>query len=91
MTIGNDCFIGHGVMFINDNHPRSINEKGEMEEKDWSGRYVQTKIGNKVSIGSNATILGGVTVGDGALIGAGSVVTKDVLQERLLLEILLEF
>tara|TARA_B100000989_G_C19385210_1_gene403340 strand:+ start:127 stop:606 length:480 start_codon:yes stop_codon:yes gene_type:complete len=79
VTIGNDCFIGHGVMFINDNYPRSVNEKGEMEGAgDWSERYVQTIIGNKVSIGSNATILGGVTVGDGALIGAGSVVTKDV-------------
>jgi UDP-2-acetamido-3-amino-2,3-dideoxy-glucuronate N-acetyltransferase len=79
VTIGSGCFIGHGVMFINDNHPRSINEKGEIEgEKDWSGRYVQTTIGNNVSIGSNATILGGVTVGDGVLIGAGSVVTKDV-------------
>ena len=83
-TIGNACFIGHGVMFINDNYPRSINEKGELEEEeDWSDRYVQTKIGNNVSIGSNATILGGVTVGEGAIIGAGAVVTKDVPPETI--------
>ena len=79
VTIGNGCFIGHGVMFINDNYPRSNNEKGEIEEEeDWSGRYVQTKIGYNVSIGSNATILGGITIGDNVIIGAGSDVTKDV-------------
>jgi acetyltransferase-like isoleucine patch superfamily enzyme len=79
VTIGNGCFIGHGVMFINDNYPRSINEKGEIEEEeDWSDRYVQTKIGNNVSIGSNATILGGITICDNVIIGAGAVVTKDV-------------
>ncbi len=79
VTIGNDCFIGHGVMFVNDNNPRSVNDKGEMEaEADWKGRFVETKIGNRVSIGSNATILGGIKIGAGALIGAGSVVTKDI-------------
>ena len=84
VTIGNGCFIGHGVMFINDNYPRSINKKGKMEEeKDWSDRYVKTKIGNNVSIGSNATILGGVKVGEGALIGAGAVVTKDIPSETV--------
>ena len=84
VTIGNGCFIGHGVMFINDNYPRSITEKGKMEgEDDWFGRYVQTIVGNNVSIGSNATILGGVTIGDGALIGAGAVVTKDVPSETV--------
>jgi len=79
VTIGDYCFIGHGVMFINDNYPRSVNENGELEnDDDWSGRYVKIIVGNNVSIGSNATILGGLTIGDGALIGAGSVVTKDV-------------
>lgn len=79
VSIGDNCFIGHGVMFINDNHPRAVNAKGELEaEEDWKGRYVETKIGNNVSIGSNATLLGGITVGDGAVIGAGSVVTKDI-------------
>lgn len=79
VTIGDNCFIGHSVVFINDNHPRSVNAEGQLEnEKDWADRFIQTRIGNNVSIGSNATILGGVTIGDGALIGAGSVVTKDV-------------
>ena len=80
VIIGDNCFIGHGVMFINDNYPKSVNDKGEFEiEADWEERYVKTKIGQNVSIGSNATILGGITIGDGAMIGAGSVVTKDVL------------
>lgn len=79
VAIGDNCFIGHSVVFINDNHPASVNSKGELEqEKDWIDRYVKTIVGNNVSIGSNATILGGITIGDGALIGAGSVVTKNV-------------
>lgn len=79
VSIGDNCFIGHGVMFINDNYPRAVNDIGELEnEADWSGRFVVTKIGNNVVIGSNATVLGGITIGEGALIGAGSVVTKDV-------------
>lgn len=79
VTIGDNCFIGHSVVFINDNHPRAVREDGSMEtEEDWAGRFVKTTIGNRVSIGSNATILGNVTIGDGALIGAGSVVTRDV-------------
>ena len=79
VTIGDECFIGHGVMFINDKKPRSTNESGELEtEQDWSDRYIETKIGNKVTIGSNATIMGGITIGDRALIGAGAVVTKNI-------------
>lgn len=79
VTIGDDSFIGHGVMFINDNRPKAVNVTGEMEsEKDWAGRFVKTNVGKRVSIGSNATILGGISIGDGSIIGAGSVVTKDV-------------
>jgi UDP-2-acetamido-3-amino-2,3-dideoxy-glucuronate N-acetyltransferase len=79
VTIGHRCFIGHGVMFINDNYPLSVNAKGELEnENDWRSRYVKTTVGNDVSIGSNVTIVGGVHIGDGSLIGAGSVVTKNV-------------
>ena len=79
VTIGNGCFIGHGVMFINDNYPKSLNKNGNLEnEKDWSERFVETKVGNNVSIGSNATILGGITIGDNVLVGAGSVVTKNI-------------
>jgi acetyltransferase-like isoleucine patch superfamily enzyme len=79
VTIEDNCFIGHGVMFINDNHPQAVNKEGHLEnEKDWKGRFVTTHIGKKVIIGTNATILGNITIGDGAVIGAGSVVTKNV-------------
>ena len=79
VKIGNNCFIGHGVMFINDNYPRSVNGRGELENaKDWLSRYVETFIGDNVSIGSNCTILGGVKIGNDAIIGAGAVVTSDV-------------
>jgi len=79
VTIGDNCFIGHGVMFINDNHPRSTRPDGTLEtDVDWEDRFRRTRIGSRVSIGTNATILGGVTVGDGAMVGAGSVVTKDI-------------
>ena len=79
VIIEDNCFIGHGVMFINDNHPKSINSDGSLEsEADWAKRFVKTNIKNNVSIGSNATILGGITIGENSLIGAGSVVTKDI-------------
>ena len=67
VTIGDNCFIAHGVMFIND--------KFDAPLEDWVSK--KTIIGNNVRIGSNATILP-VNIGDGAIIGAGAVVTKDV-------------
>ena len=67
VEIGDNCFIAHGVMFIND--------KFDAPLQDWISR--KTKIGNNVRIGSNATILP-VDIGSGAVIGAGAVVTKDV-------------
>ena len=77
--IGDGCFIGHGVVFINDLHPRAVTKEGEPEdESDWADRLVNTEIGEQVSIGSGAVILGGVRIGDGAVIGAGAVVTKAV-------------
>lgn len=77
VTIEDDVFIGHGVMFINDLYPRaSVAGGGLQTEADWT--LVETRIARGASIGSNATILGGVTVGEGALVGAGAVVTKDV-------------
>lgn len=79
VTIGDGCFIGHGVMFINDNYPKAVKTNGTLEEdRDWSTRFVKTSIGNNVSLGSNATILGNVNIGESAVIGAGSVVTKSV-------------
>lgn len=84
VTIGDNCFIGHGVMFINDNYPRATSPDGSLEtEEEWMKRFVKTKIGNCVSIGSNSAILGGITIGDNSLIGAGAVVTKDVLPNTI--------
>jgi UDP-2-acetamido-3-amino-2,3-dideoxy-glucuronate N-acetyltransferase len=77
VTIEDEAFIGHGVMFINDKYPRSTTADGDIQtEADWS--VVGTHVGRRASIGSNATILCGVTIGEGAIVGAGSVVTKDV-------------
>lgn len=77
VTIEDEVFIGHGVMFINDKYPRSTNESGNVQsEADWT--CIPTLIKRRASIGSNATILCGVTIGEGAMIGAGSVVTHDV-------------
>lgn len=71
VTIGNDCFIGHGVMFIND-----LFQSGGPAGGDKT-KWKETKIGNRVSIGSNATILS-VTICDDVVVGAGAVVTKDI-------------
>ena len=77
VTIEDECFIGHGVMFINDKYPRATTESGRPQtEDDWS--VEPTRVGRRASIGSGAVILCGVTIGEGAMIGAGAVVTKDV-------------
>lgn len=77
VTIEDEVFIGHGVMFINDKYPRATTEDGASQtEADWN--CIPTLIKKRASIGSNATILCGVTIGEGALVGAGSVVTHDV-------------
>lgn len=73
VTIGHDCFIGHGVMFIND-----VFSSGGPAGGD-SSKWKSTQIGNMVSIGSNATIMP-VTICDNVVIGAGSVVTKDIIE-----------
>ncbi len=77
VTIEDEVFIGHGVMFINDKYPRSATEEGTLQtEADWV--CTPTLIKKGASIGSNATILCGVTIGEKAIVGAGSVVTRDV-------------
>lgn len=77
VTIEDEVFIGHGVMFINDKYPRSATSNGQLQtEADWV--CIPTLIGQGASIGSNATILCGVTVGEHAIVGAGSVVTHNV-------------
>lgn len=74
VTIGDDCFIGHGVMFINDLFANGAPAGGN--KNFWK----KTNIGDKVSIGSNATILP-VSICDNVVIGAGSVVTKNITKE----------
>ena len=77
VTIEDEVFIGHGVMFTNDLYPRAAGENGELQtEADWT--VVPTLVKRRASIGSNATILAGVTIGESALVGAGAVVTADV-------------
>ena len=76
MTIEDEVFVGHGVMFINDLDPRATADGKPQTEADWS--VVPTRVCKGASIGSGAVILGGVTIGAGALVGAGAVVTKDV-------------
>ena len=77
VTIEDHVFIGHGVMFINDSHPRATTATGELQTaNDWKVEITLVKKG--ASIGSGATILSNVTIGEGAMVGAGSVVTRDV-------------
>lgn len=76
VTIGDDCFIGHGVMFINDLFAKGGPARGD------STLWKSTKIGNHVSIGSNATILP-VEICDHVVIGAGAVVTKNITQSGI--------
>lgn len=77
VTIEDEVFVGHGVMFTNDLYPRATNEDGSLQtESDWS--VVTTRVKRAAAIGSNATIMAGVTIGASSLIGAGAVVTKDV-------------
>ena len=76
VTIEDDVFVGHGVMFINDRRPRATVEGRLQTASDWS--VVPTRVRRGASIGSGATILCGVTIGEDALIGAGAVVTRDV-------------
>lgn len=76
VTIEDNVFIGHGVMFINDIYPRATANGQLQTEADW--KVERTVIKQGASIGTGATILANVTVGENAIVGAGSVVTKDV-------------
>lgn len=77
VVIEDECFIGHGVMFTNDLHPRATGGDGRLQtEADWT--VLPTRVKRGASIGSHATVLAGVTVGEGAIVGAGAVVTHDV-------------
>src|SRR6184192_1364392 len=76
VTIEDEVFVGHGVMFINDRYPRATAGGALQTEADW--QVVPTRVKRGASIGSGAVILCGVTIGERALIGAGAVVTHDV-------------
>lgn len=82
VAIQDNVFIGHGVMFINDNYPRATTSEGKMQtEKDW--KIEKTIVEKGASIGSNATILGGITIGENSIVGAGAVVTKSVPANKI--------
>lgn len=77
VTIEDEVFVGHGVMFTNDRFPRATDGVGELLCRDgWT--LEPTRVCRRASIGSHATILCGLTIGEGAMIGAGTVVTADV-------------
>ena len=76
VTIEDEVFIGHGVMFVNDTFPRATASGQLQTEKDWKVERTLVKAG--ASIGTGATILANVVIGEGAMVGAGAVVTKDV-------------
>jgi UDP-2-acetamido-3-amino-2,3-dideoxy-glucuronate N-acetyltransferase len=77
VRIEDEVFVGHGVVFVNDKHPRATDGAGALQtEADWE--LLPTVVERGASIGSGATILGGVRIGAGATVGAGAVVVKDV-------------
>jgi len=77
VSIEDEVFVGHGVMFTNDVYPRAVNEDGTPQtDTDWE--VIKTTVKTKASIGTNATIIAGVTIGEAAMVGAGAVVTADV-------------
>jgi UDP-2-acetamido-3-amino-2,3-dideoxy-glucuronate N-acetyltransferase len=77
VNIGDEVFVGHGVMFINDNSPRATAESGRMQtDADWM--LLRTVVERGASLGSGAVILGGIRIGERAVVGAGAVVTRDV-------------
>ncbi len=77
VELGDEVFVGHGVTFVNDKHPRATTAAGELQgEADWE--LLATVVERGATVGSGATVLGGVRIGAGATVGAGAVVTKDV-------------
>jgi acetyltransferase-like isoleucine patch superfamily enzyme len=76
VTLEDEVFVGHGVMFTNDKVPRATSEGALQTEADWT--VIPTLVCKGASIGSGATIICGVTVGEKAVIGAGAVVTRNV-------------
>ena len=77
VTIEDNVFVGHGVVFINDSYPRATNPDGSFQT-EYDMRVERTIVRKGASIGSGATILANITIGENAIVGAGAVVTKDV-------------
>jgi UDP-2-acetamido-3-amino-2,3-dideoxy-glucuronate N-acetyltransferase len=77
VSVEDEVFVGHGVMFVNDKYPRSTTADGTLQTaEDW--QLLETVVEQGASLGSGAIVLGGVRVGAGAIVGAGAVVTRDV-------------
>ena len=81
VTLEDDVFVGHGVMFTNDLYPRATVDGRLQTEEDW--KVVATRVKRGASIGSGSVILAGVTIGEDAMIGAGAVVTHDVPDRQI--------
>lgn len=82
VTVEDEVFLGHGVMFVNDKYPRATTAEGVLQGgDDWT--LLETVVERGASIGSGAVLLGGVRIGAGAIVGAGAVVTKDVEPEAV--------
>ncbi len=77
VTLDDEVFVGHGVVFTNDKYPRSTTAEGALQtEEHW--QMMPTRVGRRASIGSGAVILCGLRIGAGAMVGAGAVITRDV-------------
>jgi acetyltransferase-like isoleucine patch superfamily enzyme len=77
VTLEDEVFVGHHVVFTNDLYPRATSAEGQLQtEADWE--CIPTLVKRGASIGSGVVLLCGITVGEEAVIGAGSVVTRDV-------------
>lgn len=75
VEIADEVFVAHGVVFVNDNRPRAVDDTGSLAD---SFELLRTVVGRGAAIGSGALLLGGVRVGEGATVGAGAVVSRDV-------------
>ncbi|MFI5365090.1 MAG: acyltransferase [Candidatus Binatia bacterium] len=81
VTIEDEVFVGHGVMFINDRYPRATVAGRLQAEADWE--VVPTHVQRHASIGSGAVVMCGVTIGAGAMVGAAALVTHDVPEHAI--------
>jgi UDP-2-acetamido-3-amino-2,3-dideoxy-glucuronate N-acetyltransferase len=77
VDIGDEVFVGHSVVFINDKYPRATTPAGSLQtDEDWE--LLETVVERRATLGSGAVVLGGIRIGEGAMVGAGAVVTRDV-------------